>query len=127
MAPELMDANPEYRLEVDVFSYAITLWELVTGVRMRDQFAGQPSRLYEDAVKNRGQRPPLSQVKEEWLSHLLERCWSDQWKDRPSFKQILCEFAVNEFRIVPGVDKEEVEAYLAKLTEFERTREQTPP
>jgi tRNA A-37 threonylcarbamoyl transferase component Bud32 len=120
MAPELWDPEPNYGPDIDVFSYAITLWELVTGKRMREVFPAQSTYQYQEAVRNKGQRPPLTDVKEGWVSKMLALCWSNAPAQRMSFQEILEEFRKNHYKLVPGVNEKEVDEYLKRIQEFER-------
>jgi serine/threonine protein kinase len=120
MAPELFAEEPAYGQGIDTFSFAITLWELVTGKRMKDAFAGKVGYAFQNAVKEGRLRPPLNDVREKWVADFLARAWSGDPQERPSFQQILEEFRANKFALLPGVDTGDVENYLSRIQQFER-------
>jgi len=87
LAPELM-RKEEYDEKVDVYSFGVILWELVS----RADFLGHITFLsaIEDAVLN-GERPKIPDecfsLCPEYAS-LIERCWSGDSSERPSFSEV---------------------------------------
>ena len=86
MAPELLEQKP-YDERVDVYSFAIVLWELLTAV---EPFKGLHPMQIMRAV-DRGERPPVPPSPEcppDYVA-LMEACWSREPEKRPTFKDAL--------------------------------------
>jgi serine/threonine protein kinase len=101
MAPEAFTAGPTTE-KVDVFSYAVCMWELVTGemawVEMDHciQIAM--------AVGVSGERLPLPSCCPPPLEALISSCWHPDPEKRPSFDQVLKR--IQEIRKVMGILKD---------------------
>jgi hypothetical protein len=94
MAPEVM-SEPEkdsskmkyYPLKSDVYSYAMTCYEILSG---RRPFEGIP-RLQIPEMVRAGLRPSLPNSLPTSLSSLIECCWGGDVQRRPSFSRISTE------------------------------------
>jgi len=96
MAPELMRGS-KYGPPVDVYSYGMVLFELVTGEVPFETAYGRdgkrdihPARIVFDVVKN-AKRPQLPGYLTKPLARLMERCWAQAAAERPTFDEILME------------------------------------
>eukprot|EP00041_Stephanoeca_diplocostata_P033153 m.1086978 g.1086978 ORF g.1086978 m.1086978 type:complete len:1024 (-) comp24282_c0_seq1:196-3267(-) len=94
MAPELMIAGGRYGQEIDVYSYAIVMWELLTRATpweadlIEQSEAAFVLALY-DAV-GAGRRPAIPSHSDLPQSYtvLLTRCWAHASEERPRFTEI---------------------------------------
>lgn len=91
MAPEMIRHEP-YNEKVDVYSYAVTLWEFYTcevpfaGLSpIQAAFAVADKDLRPSAVSSYGKANPIPRS---WAV-LLEKCWSPSPHERPRFVEIL--------------------------------------
>jgi hypothetical protein len=126
MPPELFEERPRYGEATDVYSFSITLWEVLVGRLMSQQFPGTqyPVIKFSNGVKN-GMRPPTSEPDielEEWVVKLLEQCWASGPETRLLFNEILEEFRLHKFALLRDVDAAAVEEYISKIMEFEETQ-----
>ncbi|XP_052202511.1 uncharacterized protein LOC127808147 isoform X2 [Diospyros lotus] len=86
MAPELLNGTSSKVSEkVDVFSFGIVLWEILTG---EEPYANMHYGAIIGGIVSNTLRPPLpSPCDPEW-KFLMEQCWAPDPVARPSFREI---------------------------------------
>lgn len=89
MAPEMFNSS-HYDNKVDVYSFGILLWEMITG---STPFEGMTAFQIMNAVCQNNQRPPISDDVPEGLRNLMKACWEQNPADRPTFEEVFNEFA----------------------------------
>ncbi|KAL0856635.1 hypothetical protein Bca101_061788 [Brassica carinata] len=90
MAPELFSYEAlqngeknDYDHKVDVYSFAIVFWELLTN---KTPFKGK-NNIFVAYAASKNQRPSLDNLPKE-VGSILEACWAADPKARPEFKEI---------------------------------------
>ncbi|XP_036210305.1 receptor-interacting serine/threonine-protein kinase 3-like isoform X1 [Myotis myotis] len=92
LAPELLaDVNQKATMASDVYSFGILIWAVLAG--REAEIVNQPS-LVQQVVCEEQKRPPLTELPQpgpetpglEGLLELIQRCWSHDPEDRPSFQ-----------------------------------------
>ncbi|KAK7395349.1 hypothetical protein VNO78_15901 [Psophocarpus tetragonolobus] len=86
MAPELLNGNSSRVSEkVDVFSFGISMWELLTG---EEPYADMHCGAIIGGIVKNTLRPPVPERCDSEWRQLMEECWSPDPESRPSFTEI---------------------------------------
>jgi len=83
MAPEAL-TNRTYSNKSDVYSFAITVWEIITG---EDPYEGENVVNVAIEVSSKGLRPPIPDADIK-ITKLMTQCWQTSPEDRPDFDTI---------------------------------------
>jgi serine/threonine protein kinase len=87
MAPELQLADANYSFPVDVYAFALLLWELSAG---EAPFKGQTSDFALGNAVQRGIRPQPEKLPEKWRE-MVVRGWEHDPRNRPTFREWLAD------------------------------------
>ncbi|XP_074373215.1 RAF-like serine/threonine-protein kinase 20 isoform X1 [Apium graveolens] len=103
MAPELLNGSSSLVSEkVDVFSFGIVLWELLTG---EEPYQDLHYGAIIGGIVSNSLRPPVPEFCDpEWRS-LMERCWSAEPSERPNFTEV-----ANQLRTMASKVPQKVQA-----------------
>ncbi|KAL4616346.1 hypothetical protein ACB092_07G192900 [Castanea dentata] len=85
MAPEVLEHKP-YDHKADVFSFAIVLWELLTGKLPYEYLTPLLAAV---GVVQKGLRPIIPRHTHPKLAELLEKCWQQDPALRPDLSEII--------------------------------------
>jgi serine/threonine protein kinase len=97
MASEM--SEDEYTNKIDVFSFAMILYELVVG---KKAFPDSLTRQETILRIVQGKRAVIPDLVLPFTKSLIEKCWADKADNRPSFQEILSELRHNRYQIVDG-------------------------
>lgn len=109
MAPEFIEypENASITFPIDVYSYAIILYETITGLNVFNNIKNV-FQIFQ-AVTN-GERPEIPQTTPSNWAILIKRCWSQDPKDRPTFKEI-CDLLESDEFVTQNIDHGVFENY----------------
>src|SRR5580692_1082210 len=85
MSPEVLQGKI-LNEKTDVYSFAIVLWEMLTGKEPFEEHSSYEVFVHAVCVKD--ERPPLPDDMHTTLKTLLTECWQKTPDKRPSFGQI---------------------------------------
>lgn len=86
MAPELLNGSSSRVSEkVDVFSFGISMWEILTG---EEPYANMHCGAIIGGIVKNSLRPPIPERCDPDWRKLMEECWSPEPESRPSFTEI---------------------------------------
>lgn len=113
VAPELIEGE-EFTKACDVYSFALIIYEMLTLANPFQNMRGLYSGLAD--VLN-GKRPHIDSSIDDCYRELIERCWADDPKKRPTFDEIVNLLKTDERFILDTVDKVEFEDYCDYISE----------
>jgi serine/threonine protein kinase len=108
LAPEAGDGD--YDSKVDVYSFGLILYEIVSGDPTFSSSSGNKPRLLRQLQS--GWRPAIKGNIRPLSRSLIERCWSMKANKRPSFAEIWGEIHRSGFDLIAGGKKADADAFL---------------
>ena len=102
MAPEFLQSE-KYDEKVDVYSFGILLWEMIT---KQCPFDGLAWAQIMCVVVMKKQRPPIPDDLDPALKELISNCWDPEPTKRPTFAEIVKKFSRGEVAY-PGTIRSE--------------------
>jgi serine/threonine protein kinase len=126
MAPEVFigdspDGTIAYDFPVDVYSYGVLLYTMfsadappksATGQVIRNQF--ETLRLIASGLRY---EKPAKVTPFYW--ELIQRCWEHDWRNRPTFTEIIALLLDSHEYAIPGTDMRELVEYEQRITSFQ--------
>jgi hypothetical protein len=117
--PELFSEDTVITPKVDVFSFGLVLYEILTGHPVFP--VSQSAFVVIDVIRS-GKMPSIPDRCGHLMQNLIPRCWLRNPELRPSFEDILRELSEADFAIVPDGDSTSVGAYVQGVLAWEAAR-----
>lgn len=108
MAPEIIKEKDCNTSSVDVYSFSLIAYELLTGKDFfnLDKYIKVQNKLLNDVIK--GVRPDLSIINDEEILVFFQRCWSGEPSERPTFSEICETLLKKKFQLAYEADELEI-------------------
>ena len=100
MAPEVIDEDNNYDEKVDVYSFGVMTFFILTGGEL-------PAIKMSDKMK--GKKAPIPSNFTDFSREIINKCWNFDSKDRPSFKEIVELMERNDFKLIELTETETFE------------------
>lgn len=114
MAPEILSEDNTYDYKVDVFSYSIILYNLLTS--KINPYPGVKSQFALFRAISSGERPVFPEdFANTKIASLIRRCWDTMPEKRPSFEEIVKMFKTDDELVFPGCDQTIFSDYKNKI------------
>jgi serine/threonine-protein kinase CTR1 len=110
-APEVFDED-DYTRKVDLFSFGVILYEIVTGQKAFKRTLGQGQYI---KCVGAGRMPRIPDYVPRFVKELITSCWAVNPDVRPWFHQVFEKLQANNFKVFPVVDPEVVKTYLREV------------
>jgi serine/threonine protein kinase len=116
-APESFQDDVNLTAKVDVWSFGLILYEIVVGCPVFPLFL--PPFEVIRSIRNR-YRPQIPSIEcGEYMKGLIQRCWADDPDSRPSFDEVLAEFQLRQFSILPLAKSDELRGAVDAVLQWE--------
>jgi serine/threonine protein kinase len=116
MAPEILAGNGVYDEKVDVYAYAVVLWEILT---KKVPYGLMESAQIVTQVAMNDIRPPIPKTTPKPIQNFITDCWARDPESRPTFHAILGRLIAGDF-LLPGADPARIEAHVkSQITDSE--------
>jgi tRNA A-37 threonylcarbamoyl transferase component Bud32 len=108
MAPEILAGAGNYSSKVDVYAFAVVLWEILTG---QMPYAGlEPAQIVSQVLMH-DTRPRIPDSATPQLRDLIVDCWAREPESRPTFDEIVHRF-VRDRIALSGTDMAQYERHV---------------
>jgi serine/threonine protein kinase len=123
MAPELPTCS--YGEKVDVYAFAMILWEICTGKNVTEGYAKDPGKALILGRASEGLRPATNGLSS-FARTLVVKSWATKPGERADFETIARSLKTQRYSLLDGVDVPAIEAYISRIEEFEARYPPTP-
>lgn len=113
LAPEIIKEEGNYDLKVDVYSYSMILYSLLTDKSMLYEDIKTTYQLYNKVID--GERPVIpDDLTNTKIAQLTRKCWDERPENRPAFEEIVQMFKTDAELVFPGCNTADFGEYMSK-------------
>lgn len=127
MAPEILKSK-NYTKAGDVYAFSLIMYEIVTNtVPFDGEIKNYVDIITKVAIK--GERPKFSNTDlfNNSLIKLIEKCWQQEPKDRPSFDEIVTLLETDKSFITQTIDKDDFMNYVYYIKDYQSKFDSAKP
>lgn len=111
-APEILQEN-NYSKSSDVYAFAFIVYEIITS-DIPSEKLNKNTQIYNEIVVN-GNRPEIKEKVPQFYVNLIEKCWSSNPEDRPTFNDIVCYLKENQDSISDTIVAKDFMNYVSSI------------
>lgn len=100
MAPEIIDGDDKYDEKVDVYSFGVLIFFILSG--------GELPKIKLSEIL-RGKKAEIPSNFTDFARSLINECWSFEPENRPSFNEILDKLEENDYKLINLMESEIIE------------------
>jgi serine/threonine protein kinase len=123
MAPE-MTSDDGYDEKVDIFSFGMVLWEIVSSQSLLDHFRDQIRNKLVWMREVAEGKPPRTDGMNPTSIRILQKCWDSRPSRRWTFTEILAELSIMRYSLFDNVHEAVIKEYTRQFDEFESSHPQ---
>lgn len=110
MAPEILKNDNKYDMSIDVYSFSLIMFQLLTGSEKPFDLSKIDPASFKKRIIS-GLRPEFNVPVKEPLQTLIKQCWSEKPSDRLTFEQLFQKLAYEPEYYLDDVDVGKVKSY----------------
>ena len=119
MAPELFEEDEQYGPSIDVYSFGILAYEILTANEPYYELGEKVSLFTLISKVVKGYRPKHSIEIPDKMWNLITKCWSENPEQRPTFEYIFDQLSSDMSYSSENVDEDEIMDYIEMLKKGE--------
>ena len=119
-APESLNKFSSSLPASDVYSFAILTYRIITD---QPAFVDVTEFNYHELVYNQRKRPEFIKPIPECYKKLIEKCWSHDPNERPTFSEIVLQLKTNPEFVTENINKNEYYKYIELIEETHSVKE----
>ena len=108
IAPEVWKKS-QYTKAADVYAFAIIVYQILTKLEPFQRF--DDFEVFEKVMTN-NYRPEFNELVSDAFKELIEKCWSNDPNDRPTFEEIVTDLKYNADYITGEMDSERFQEFV---------------
>lgn len=112
-APEIWKGE-DYDTSVDVYAFGLLMYEVVTGIPPFSELGNINKARFRTRIVKNQYRPPFETPIKESIKEIIEKCWSNNPFERPTFEELYNALSLSKSKqySLEGVDFKKFQKYI---------------